>query len=83
MCQLIAAAIAIPRRKREQSFLVMSNIFCTMHKKKEEPLEDQIPEYGLEALVSIIDDDRELIEALKEAGQRFSTFKRKLDRRGT
>jgi len=56
--------------------------FCTMHKKKE-PLEDQIPEYGLEALVSIIDDDRELIEALKEAGQRFSTFKRKLDRPGT
>jgi hypothetical protein len=82
MCQLFAAAIAISRRKREQSFLVMSNIFCTMHKKKE-PLEDQIPEYGLEAFVSIIDDDRELIEALKEAGQRFSTFKRKLDRPGT
>ena len=53
-----------------------------MHKKKES-LEDQIPEYGLEALVSIIDDDRELIEALKEAGQRFSTFKRKSDRPGT
>ncbi|MFL6483310.1 MAG: hypothetical protein ACJ70Z_01140, partial [Nitrososphaera sp.] len=75
-------AIAISRRKREQSFLVMSNIFCTMRKKKE-LLEVQIPEYGLEALVSIIDDDRELIEALKEAGQRFSTFKRKSDRPGT
>ncbi len=47
-----------------------------MHKKNEH-LEDQIPEYGLEALVSIIDDHRALIRALKEAGERFSTFKRK------
>jgi hypothetical protein len=45
-----------------------------MHKKNES-LQDQIPEYGLEALVSLIDDHRALIQALKEAGERSSTFK--------
>jgi len=49
-----------------------------MHKEKD-PLEDQTPEYGLEALVSIIDDDSALLEALKEAGERFSTFKLQSD----
>jgi hypothetical protein len=43
-------------------------------------LEDQVPEYGLEALVSIIDDNKTLIAALKEAGEHFSTFKQRLDR---
>ena len=42
-------------------------------------LEDQVPEYGLEALVSIIDDNNELIAALKEAGEQFSIFKQRLD----
>jgi hypothetical protein len=42
-------------------------------------LEDQVPEYGLEALVSIIDDNAELITALKEAGEHFSIFKHRLD----
>jgi hypothetical protein len=42
-------------------------------------LEDQVPEYGLEALVIIIDDNEALIAALKEAGERFSIFKRRLD----
>jgi hypothetical protein len=40
-------------------------------------LEDQVPEYGLEALVSIIDDNKALIAALKEAGERFSIFKQR------
>jgi hypothetical protein len=44
-------------------------------------LEDQVPDYGLEALVSIIDDDTELIAALKEAGEHFSIFRRRSDRR--
>ena len=39
-------------------------------------LEDQVPEYGLEALVSIIDDNNALIAALKEVGERFSIFKK-------
>ena len=47
--------------------------------KQKDDLEDQVPEYGLEALVSIIDDDKALIAALKEAGKRFSTFKQRLD----
>lgn len=42
-------------------------------------LEDQVPEYGLEALVSIIDDNKALIAALKEAGEHFSIFKQRLD----
>ena len=33
--------------------------------KRKDPLEDQVPEYGLEALVSTIDDREELIKALK------------------
>jgi hypothetical protein len=49
-----------------------------MHKKKD-ILEDQVPEYGLEALVSMIEDNKALIAALKEAGERFSIFKRRLD----
>jgi hypothetical protein len=53
-----------------------------MHKKKD-VLEDQVPEYGLEALVSMIEDNKALIAALKEAGERFSTFKRRLDARIT
>ena len=42
-------------------------------------LEDQVPEYGLEALVSIIDDNNTLITALKEAGEHFSRFRHRLD----
>ena len=48
--------------------------------KQKDVLEDQVPEYGLEALVSIIDDNEVLIAALKEAGKRFSTFMQQLDR---
>ena len=48
--------------------------------KQEDALEDQVPEYGLEALVSVIDDNEALIAALKETGKRFSTFKQRLDR---
>jgi len=47
--------------------------------KQKDVLEDQVPEYGLEALVSIIDDDKALIAVLKEAGKRFSKFKQRLD----
>jgi len=39
-------------------------------------LEDQTPEYGLEALVSTIDDKDELIKALKAASDRCSMLKR-------
>jgi hypothetical protein len=53
-----------------------------MHRKKD-ALEDQVPEYGLEALVSIIDDNKALIAALKEAGEHFSIFKRRLDQHTT
>jgi hypothetical protein len=49
-----------------------------MHKQKD-ALEEQVPEYGLEALVSTIDDYKALIAALKEASKRFSTFKQRLD----
>ncbi len=48
-------------------------------RKQKDILEDQVPEYGLEALVSIIDDNKALIAALKDAGERFSIFKRRLD----
>jgi hypothetical protein len=47
--------------------------------ERKDILEDQVPEYGLEALVSIIDDNKALIAALKEAGERFSIFKRRSD----
>ncbi len=54
-----------------------------MHAQKD-VLEDQVPEYGLEALVSIIDDNDQLIAALKDAGEHFSIFKqRRLDGRMT
>lgn len=43
--------------------------------KKKDPLEDEVPEYGLEALVSTIDDKDELMAALKAAGKRFSVLK--------
>jgi hypothetical protein len=46
---------------------------------KKDILEDQVPEYGLEALVSIIDDNKALIAALKEASERFSIFKQRLE----
>ena len=47
--------------------------------KQNDPLEEQEPAYGLEALVSVIEDDNALIAALKEAGKRFPIFKRRLD----
>jgi hypothetical protein len=50
---------------------------------QKDALEDQVPEYGLEALVSIIDDNNALITALKEAGEHFSIFKQRLDGRMT
>jgi hypothetical protein len=49
--------------------------------KQKDPLEEQVPAYGLEALVSVIEDDNALIAALKEAGKRFPIFKRRLDGR--
>jgi len=42
-----------------------------------DPLEDQVPEYGLEALVSTIDDEEKLIEALKAANKRHLLLKRR------
>lgn len=47
--------------------------------KQKDALEEQVPAYGLEALVSVIEDDDALIAALKEAGKRFPIFKRRLD----
>jgi hypothetical protein len=44
--------------------------------RRKDALEDQVPEYGLEALVSTIDDKDELMEALRAAGERSSTFKK-------
>ena len=44
--------------------------------KKISRLEDQMPEYGLEALVSTIDDRDELKKALKAASERCSMLKR-------
>ena len=38
-----------------------------MKTRKKDPLEDQVPEYGLEALVSTIEDREELIKAIKES----------------
>jgi hypothetical protein len=51
--------------------------------KHKDNLEDQIPAYGLEALVSLIDDNNTLISALNAAGERFSLFKRELDQETT
>ena len=50
-------------------------------RKQKYVLEEQVPEYGLEALVSTVDDYKALIAALKEANKRFSTFKKRLDLR--
>lgn len=44
--------------------------------RRKDPLEDQVPSYGLEALVSTIDDKDELVKALKAANERCSLFKR-------
>jgi hypothetical protein len=43
--------------------------------RRKDPLEDEVPLYGLEALVSTIDHD-ELIAALKEANRRCLLLKR-------
>lgn len=51
--------------------------------KRKDDLEDQTPAYGLEALVSMIDDNNALIAALNAAGKRFSIFKRQLDAQTT
>jgi hypothetical protein len=48
-------------------------------REREDILEDQVPEYGLEALVRIIDDNKELIATLKKAGEHFSTLKQRSD----
>ena len=47
--------------------------------KQKDVLEGQEPAYGLEALVSVIEDENALITALKEAGKHFSIVKRRLD----
>ena len=47
--------------------------------KQNDPLEEQVPAYGLEALVSVIEDEDALISALKEAGKRFPIFKQRPD----
>jgi hypothetical protein len=47
--------------------------------EQKDDLEDKVPAYGLEALVSIIDDNIALIAALNAAAERFSIFKRQLD----
>ncbi len=44
-------------------------------RERKDILEDQVPEYGLEALVLTIDDSKELIATLKKAGDHFSTLK--------
>lgn len=46
---------------------------------QKDALDSQVPAYGLEALVSVIEDDNALIAALKEASKRFSILKRRLD----
>lgn len=51
--------------------------------KHKDNLEDQVPAYGIEALVSLIDDNRTLISALNAAGEKFSLFKRELDQETT
>jgi hypothetical protein len=43
---------------------------------QKDDLECQELAYGLEALVSVIEDEDALISALKEAGKRFSKFTR-------
>ncbi|HEY1247526.1 MAG TPA: hypothetical protein VGE97_00930 [Nitrososphaera sp.] len=56
--------------------VMMQTIYMKKHKDN---LDDQIPAYGLEALVSLIDDKSTLIAALNAAGKRFSLFRRHLD----
>ncbi len=48
--------------------------------KEKDALTDQVPEYGLEAYVSTIDEYKALIAALKEASERFSILRRQLNR---
>jgi hypothetical protein len=52
-------------------------------RERKDILEDQVPEYGLEALVSIIDDNKKLIATLKKTCEHFSKFKQRLDRHMT
>jgi hypothetical protein len=47
--------------------------------KKKDPLEDHVPSYGLEALVSSIDDKDKLAAALKAASDRESLLNRQPD----
>lgn len=44
--------------------------------RRKDPLEDEDPSYGLEALASTIDDHDELIAALKEANRRRTILER-------
>ncbi|HXG06640.1 MAG TPA: hypothetical protein VNI77_04860 [Nitrososphaera sp.] len=39
-------------------------------------LEDQVPEYGFEALMSTIENKEELLRAIREISKRYSTFNR-------
>jgi len=45
-------------------------IMASMTGRKKDPLESQVPEYGLEALVSTIQGKEELISAIKESRKR-------------
>jgi hypothetical protein len=47
--------------------------------KQKDPLEEEAPAYGLEALVSVIEENDALIAALKAAGKRFPISKQRLD----
>ena len=44
--------------------------------KQKDPLEDEVPAFGLEALVSTIDDREELMVTLNAASERCSILKR-------
>lgn len=44
-----------------------------MHSRRDE-LEDQVPEYGFEALMSMIENKEELLRALREVSKRYSTI---------
>ena len=50
-----------------------------MNKREKDPLEDRVPSYGLEALVSTIVDNDKLLAALKAAGERESIMNRQPD----
>jgi hypothetical protein len=45
--------------------------------RRKDPLEDEVPSYGLEALVSTIDDHDELVAALKAANECCLLLKRR------